>query len=175
MSEIAPLTKKKIQKISIDLESKFMEKFTFDPDNLKKCFLWTGAKSSSGYPCINVNGNTKLAHRVSYVLFNGNIPKNKLVMHSCNTPLCVNPDHLYLGTHSDCQKKMYLTNPLAKVVRFKSRISHDCLKVAANLANNTNLTLKEIGAKIGISGSQLRHLLKKNNLTSDLRKKQHGK
>lgn len=65
------------------------------------CWLWTGAKSSTGYGNMMVKGKTKKPHRVAYELFIGKIPDDLFVMHSCDTPLCVNPDHLSVGTNAD--------------------------------------------------------------------------
>lgn len=65
------------------------------------CWLWGGQVNPSGYGAISVEGKPKGVHRVSYALFKGPIELGKLVMHSCDKPLCWNPDHLSVGTHAD--------------------------------------------------------------------------
>lgn len=63
------------------------------------CWLWTAkAKDSGGYGLFYLEGKNKKAHRVSYELFVGPIPKGLHILHSCDTPACVNPDHLRAGT-----------------------------------------------------------------------------
>lgn len=65
-----------------------------------ECWLWRGA-IASGYGTISLNGRGIGAHRASYLLHKGEIDKGLVVMHSCDTPLCVNPWHLSVGTYSD--------------------------------------------------------------------------
>ena len=68
------------------------------------CWFWTGATVKDGYGTIRVGGRQAIArgaHRVSWELHNGPIPSGQLVLHTCDTPACVNPNHLFLGTHQD--------------------------------------------------------------------------
>lgn len=61
------------------------------------CWLWTGATNPKGYGIFGWDGETWRAHRASYRLHKGD-PGTAKVMHGCDTPACVNPDHLHLGT-----------------------------------------------------------------------------
>lgn len=68
----------------------------------KKCWLWTGYKNNMGYGVIGIGHiGTKYVHRLSYSEFVGEIPTGLFVCHSCDTPLCFNPKHLWLGTQKD--------------------------------------------------------------------------
>ena len=77
------------------LRARFARFVSRDPGG---CWLWTGAKDRDGYGVIADGRRTLAAHRVSYELHNRALPPGSLVMHSCDTPACVNPAHLSVGT-----------------------------------------------------------------------------
>jgi hypothetical protein len=65
------------------------------------CWLWTGYKTPLGYGRLSLGTQRLLAHRVSWELQHGDIQKGQCVCHTCDTPACVRPDHLFLGTMRD--------------------------------------------------------------------------
>src|SRR3954467_8753663 len=76
----------------------------------EECWLWQGANTGGTDPHGSFNtGIENLAHRFSWLLHFGPIPKGLKVLHTCDRPLCVRPDHLFLGTQrdnmQDCAKK----------------------------------------------------------------------
>lgn len=71
------------------------------------CWEWGGGRSSRGYGAILVGGKQMGAHRVSWKIHFGSIPKGLWVLHKCDNPPCVRPDHLFLGDASSNAKDAF--------------------------------------------------------------------
>jgi hypothetical protein len=72
---------------------------SMEPDLNTGCWLWALSVTRKGYGKVTTKGRKKVrAHRLSWTIFRGEIPDGALVCHHCDTPSCVNPEHLFLGT-----------------------------------------------------------------------------
>lgn len=94
------------------LEQKYIDRFwtyvkVTEPD---ECWTWTAARTKQGHGYFNIKLNGKFkqigAHKVSLMIQGITIPKDKVVMHICDNPSCVNPRHLQIGTYKDNTQDM---------------------------------------------------------------------
>ena len=83
-----------------------LESFWSQVVKTDRCWNWTGNKHSKGYGQYKMPGLSYRVHRASWQLANGPIPTGKHVLHKCDNPSCVNPDHLFLGDHFDNMRDM---------------------------------------------------------------------
>lgn len=79
-----------------------------------ECWTWNGAKATHGYGAFSVGIKRTTAHRFSWQLHFGEIPKGMMVCHKCDNPPCVNPKHLFLGTDADNQRDKKLKGRAAR-------------------------------------------------------------
>lgn len=117
------------------------------------CWLWTGAyDTKSGYGSFGIDGRRHSAHRASWELHFGDIPSGLCVCHKCDTPQCVNPLHLFLGTHTDNAmdkvRKGRDNTPMGVNQRNAKLTDDDVMKI-----RNDTRTCKTIAAEYGIDGS----------------------
>ena len=94
--------------ISDSIRTRFWAKV----DKSCNCWLWTHNKNPKGYGRFYYNASARLAHRVSWEIAHGPIPEGPghhgiCVLHKCDTPSCVNPSHLFLGTNADNIRDMH--------------------------------------------------------------------
>lgn len=94
----ASATRRDTRELTLD---DIRERVAFAPNG---CWMWQGALNSRGYPCVRIGGRagrTVSVHRLVVELVAGPIPAGMLACHHCDTPACVNPAHLYVGSHVD--------------------------------------------------------------------------
>ena len=86
-----------------DPRQRFIEKV----HKTNNCWVWIGAIRKNGYGSFWSGKKHESAHRFSYKLYNGVIPDRKLIMHICDNKICVNPNHLKIGTQMENLQDMY--------------------------------------------------------------------
>lgn len=133
----------------------FMKRVEFEPNT--GCWLWSNAPGAGGYGTVRYDGRDQKAHRVSWALHRGYMPPRDIkVCHRCDTPPCVNPDHLWLGTQADNVADMMAKgrhravgcvgseNPM-------SALTEDDVWAIRGLIRQTNIPQAKIGKMFGVS------------------------
>ena len=113
------------------------------------CLLFTGGAGSHGYGQININGKQRTAHTAVWINKNGPIPGGSIVRHKCRNRLCVNPDHLELGT----SKENNFDDKLRDGTLLRGeQLPQSKLTVAAVIEiRKAERPLKELAQKFGVS------------------------
>jgi hypothetical protein len=157
--------------VSRPLKERFMEKITIKENG---CWEWIGA-TDNNYGQIWIDGKKEKAHRASYKLHYGEIPHNVLVCHKCDNKICVNPEHLFIGTQSDNMKDCSNKNRTAfkkypyilrrKKTKTTKGEQHHQAKLkeyqVIEIRNlfNSGIRLRDISAKYGINRKHIQDIV----------------
>jgi len=134
------------------------------------CWHWTGAKTGRGYGSMRVGHKSTGAHRISYELFKGPIG-DLHVCHTCDNPLCVNPDHLWLGTNADNVADREAKGRMKSPVIGKKGSTNPFSKLTEaeipkiRKLRNDGMTAKVIAAEFGVSESAIDNVIYGNAWT----------
>lgn len=130
------------------------------------CWNWTGKTSPKGYGAMRYHGRRILVHRASWELAYGPIPPDQNVLHHCDNPACVRPDHLFLGTLADNNHDMQSkgrygggapsgeANPASKLTEEQVRIIRDTYK-----PHHPTYGASALSRQFGVSSSAIRRVL----------------
>ena len=119
-----------------------------------ECWEWKES-NRRGYGCLWVSGKYVPAHRFSWQIHYGEIPKGICVLHKCDNPLCVNPPHLFLGTHADNARDKIKKNRGANGIKTNSRgrlTSQEVKFIRKEVANKT-MTQRAIAKTLNVGNS----------------------
>lgn len=127
------------------------------------CWLWTGATISGRYGQIrrdpvgnDVQGKKTTTHRVAWELTYGVIPPGMHICHRCDTPRCVNPAHLWLGTHADNLADMKAKGRAARGERSgTARLNTKQVQIIKRLLTSGACGVQELSTLAGVSSSTI--------------------
>lgn len=135
------LTEKSVYQMS-DLE-KLAEKYTVSSNG---CWEWKKPRPDGRANTFLYQGKVQIAYRAAWKIYNGPIPDNLCVLHHCDNGLCVNPNHLFLGTHKDNYEDMRLkgrSNTAKGESKKSSKLTEkDIIEIKTSLLSRKELTLK---------------------------------
>jgi len=139
-----------LENTMLELTELDKERFWDKVDKSRDCWLWTAAKCH-GYGQVSINGKRYRPHRITYMIYKGEIPEGLQINHHCDTPLCVNPDHLYAGT----QKQ--------NLIDSVSRGRHHLQKLKASdipviMSYKGKLSRRELGEIYGVDKTTIRNI-----------------
>lgn len=123
------------------------------------CWIWLGAANADGYGSIDIGDKSMRAHRASWEAHRGPVPEGMSVLHRCDVPSCINPDHLFLGTQ--LENIADRTRKGRGKHQVYSGEAHPCCKLTAatvDYIRNSPLKQRELARIFGTSQSHVSNI-----------------
>jgi hypothetical protein len=118
------------------------------------CWIWTGHRNPNGYGMISTTREQgpMWAHRAAYWVLVGEIPEGAHVLHKCDVPACINPDHLYLGDQAQNSRDA------VERERFNKKLNWAKVREIRALLDEGVLSKRAIGRLFGVSGVMIGYI-----------------
>jgi len=127
---------------------------------LLECWEWKAARTTrSGYGIMQFKGRPQPSHRIAWMLTYGAIPKGLYVLHKCDNPPCVNPNHLFLGTQKDNMADCVSKGRSAKGSKSGKSKLVEADVIAIRKMGNSGVARKVIAEQFHISATHVHALL----------------
>ena len=138
-----------------------VERFWSKVDKSGECWIWLGSRfGPDGYGAFAINAKNQGAHRVSWELTNGPIPKGLMICHTCDNRPCVRPDHLFLGTAlenwHDMDRKNRRGHPGMR------KLTLDLVATIRHRYAAGGISVRKLAKEYGVNHSTIQHHLSRD-------------
>lgn len=148
--------------MDFEITEKLVQKFWNKVDKTKECWDWDGTGDIRGYGYITVTNPKRIGvHRLSWMIHNGPIPANLVICHKCDSPCCVNPSHLFLGTQADnMADRVAKGRGYIRQAYVTAKLTSDQIKEIRSAYSPRKITQKILSEKYGVTRENIHYILK---------------
>ena len=152
------LGKKNDEDYNRQMKMKIKQRIEIDPNG---CWLWQGSKHRQGYGTIGYRGKPHLTHRISWLVFNGEIPDKIKVCHKCDITNCCNPDHLFLGSQKENMKDAFDKNRMdgRKLGKRRNKLNYEQVQ-EIKMLKSSGCSWKYLQEKFNVSQTCIAKILR---------------